>query len=125
MGQTFKHLAFDYSNIKDWTGDLVSNMDLIRDKKTVLLEFQIAVVEIDVDFEINALEKLVVTLKKPNQKLIGVSLAENNCLQEREEKMTKHVTNVQDEADLLAELITPRASPCDCMVEMVYKSNFT
>ena len=53
-------------------------------------------VKIDVDFEINALEKLEVTLKKPNQRLVSVSLAENNYLQgeKEEEKMTTHVTDV-------------------------------
>ena len=51
------------------------------------------------------------SLKKPNQRMVGVNL-ENNCLQGEKEKMTTHVTDVrvQDEADSLAKLITPRAS---------------
>ena len=50
--------ALDYSNIKDWTNDLVvSNVNLIRGWK-IGLEFQRAVVEIDVDFEINVQEKI-------------------------------------------------------------------
>ena len=34
------------------------------------------------------------TLKKPNQRLVGVSLAENNCLQEKEEEKEKMTTHV-------------------------------
>ena len=126
IGRISRCLALDYSNIEDWTGDLVvGNVNLVRDWKIQLLEFQRAVSKIDVDFEINVLEKSGVTLKNHNQRLVG--LAENNCLQEGEEKMTTYVTDVhvQDEADLLAELITPRVSPYDYMVEidgeMVYK----
>ena len=83
-------------------------------------------VKINVDFEINVLEKSGVTLKKPSQSLVGVSLAENNFFQG--EKMTTHVIDVrvQDEEDLQAELITPRASTHDSMVEifgeMVYQA---
>ena len=75
MGQISKRLTLDYSNTKDWTGDpVVGNVNLVRDWKIGLHEFQRAVVKIDVNFEINALEKSEVTLKKPNQRLVGVSL---------------------------------------------------
>ena len=114
MGQTSRRLMLDYSNTKDWTGDLVGNENLVRDWKIELHEFQRAVVKNDVDFEINALEKSGVTLKKPNQRLLGVRFTENNCFK-GEEKMTAHVNDVHvlDEADSLAELITTRASPHD------------
>ena len=77
-GRTSRRLALDYSNIKDWTGDLVvGKVNIVKDWKIGLYEFQSAAIEIDVNFDINAFEKSEVTLKKPNGRLVGVSLVEH------------------------------------------------
>ena len=57
MRQISRYLTLDYSNTKDWTGDpVVCNVNLVRDWKIGLHEFQRAVVKIGVNFEINALK---------------------------------------------------------------------
>ena len=121
-GRTSRRLALDYSNIKDLTGDLVvGKVNIVKDWKIGLYDFQCAAIKIDIDFELYAFEKSGVTLKKLSGRLVGVSIVEH-------EEATMIATDVhRQEENMLAEIITPRASPYDCMIdidkELVYKAS--
>ena len=133
-GRASRRLALDYSNIHDWTGDMVAgHVDIEKEWKLGLNEANHTALEIGCEIDIEALEAAGVSLQKPNGDLVGVTSRDIDWsmiddANEVDEVQPVSNESTTDDASLppLVEMITPPASGNDIMVDvdgtMVYKA---
>ena len=133
-GRASRRLALDYSNIHDWTGDLVAgHVDIPKDWKIGLNEANRAALEIGDEIDVKSLDEDGVSLKRPNGVLVGVKSREidwslvDDPTDENEESNDDSAGDGDNDMPQLLELITPPACGNDNMVDvdgkMLYKAS--